>query len=478
MSFPVNDHKHKPMKKLILSLLICASFTTGYAQGLEIFGLKNDMPFNPANPTAQSIQLVKLDPFTGNWNVVTTIPNSNSIAYGSKSYDHGQRRFIYWGTDDTNATKFYTISVDSGTVTHASMQPSPINNSGAPQQLEYDLQADTTYGMMYDLTQNTQYFITVSLQNGTIDTVASLPGIQGSVNLASTFNSNHHRYIFQGYSGTGQNTTLKLFTIDALTGAIVHQPQLNAGAQALIGLEYDLNTDQLYSLHTEIDYSNPAPGNPNTFYQSVYFVEIDTATGAVTKVSNDPILEGFDTAFLVGANDFDQQTSTYIFVGKDENSGGFRIFLIDAATGTVSFDVPYTDQGQFLQCDNQVFAQKTYGGDDTVTTVNSGPQILSGVYTGEITQTTDSTSTNITELSAKEYRIYPNPATTTIHVRTNVGLSHISIFSQKGERVHVQSVNYPFGEIKIDVDHLPAGMYTVVLHTVDGKQGRTKALIR
>ena len=467
------------MKKIFPFLLICIFFTAGYSQGLEIFGLKNDIPFNPANPTAQSIQLARLDPFTGNWNVVTTIPNSNTIAYGSKSYDHGQRRFIYWGADDSNTTNFYTISVDSGTVTHASMQPSPINNSGAPQQMEYDLQADTTYGMMYDFAQNLQYFITVSLLNGTIDTVAGLPGVQGTVNLASTFNSNHHRYIFQGYSGMGQNTALKLFTIDALTGNIVHQPQLNTGTQALIGLEYDLNTDQLFSLHTEIDYSNPAPGNPSIFYQSVYFVEIDTATGVITKVNANPILEGYDTAFLVGANDFDQQTSTYLFVGKDENSGGFRIFLIDAATGTVSFDIPFTEQVQFLQCDNQAFAQKAYGGNDTINpTVNSGPQIFSGVHSGDISQTTDTTSTKITELSEKEYSIYPNPASTMIHVRTNVGLSHISIFSQKGDRVHIQSVNYPFGEIKIEVDHLPTGMYTVVLHTIDGKQGRTKALIR
>jgi hypothetical protein len=342
------------MKQLFTLLAILSFGFTLQAQGLELFGLQNDMPYDPLNPTVSSIQLVSVGSSNGVIAPIFTIPNSNSVAFGSKTYDHGRRRYMFWGFDDFGTAQYYSVSVDSGTYDSSPIQPNPFFNSPFPMQLEYDMQADTVYAIMKNQPLNLQYLVGVSLSDGSVDTIASLPGVGGVLNLASTFDSNNHRFMFQG-SGSGP---LRLYTVDGPSGTILSNPPI-ASSNGYFGLEYDHNTDRLLALLSVIDPTIPPSGIND--YVRIYLVELDTLTGNSSQVGSAPVLEGFGASLLFGSNDFDQMSGTYIVAGSDDEYPGMTLFLIDAINGQVQTAVPYPNGVQFIQCDNQAFAKQAYG---------------------------------------------------------------------------------------------------------------------
>lgn len=434
--------KNVTMKNLLSFLLPILFVCSIHAQGLEIYGLQTDQPFDPNNPTASSVQLALLNLNSGNFMPLTTLANSQSIAYGSKSYDHGNRRFIFWGIDDFNVRQFYTVPVDTGgTPVVSQMQNNVLFGTGTPIQLEYDLQADTTYGIMYSSSLSKNFFSTIDLQSGIIDTVKELPGVEGIVNLTSTYNSNHHRYIFQGID----NANRRLYTVDPLTGNILDQPILNQ-EYAFVGLEYDLNTDQLFGLYTEDDTSVAIDPMSQQPYRKSYLVEIDTLTGTHTLVSSTPLIEGYQSGFLLGSNDFDQLSRTFVFVGTTDTTG-LQIYLVNAATGNITATIPYSNNVQFLQVDNQAFARQAYGEADS-----SG-----GTDAIEVRE-------DIT------VSIYPNPATEEISIevgeRTHV--IQLSLTSMEGKVLWKRELGMLENKLTIQLDDLPAGLYGLTARSDKG----------
>ena len=414
------------MKKYLLILCLLASVSSGFSQGLNLFGLRNTMPNDPANP-ANSFELVVMDPLTTTVTPLLTIPNSYAAAYGSKAFDHGRQHFLFWGIDDANQNVFYTVATDSSSISSVPIVPNSQFGTSAPKQMEYDLQSDTTYALIWDQSAQKEYFITVSMQNGSFDTVAYLPGVGGTVNLASCFNSNHHRYIFQGFDA---NNTTKLYYLDATSGDILYAPTLS---KTFASLAYDNNNNKLYGLYAERD-SNQVDPMTQRLYTTFHWGEIDTASGAITPVSTTPILEGFEIGFLVGSADYDQLSSTFVFVGNDDNFTS-HLLLVDGITGQTVSDTVLTEDIKFIQCDNHVFATRTY----------------------DPTSSIDPTTT-------VELEFYPNPVVESLHVKMfdEMPAIHLRVIDLTGHTMFEKHLPAGVSELSIPMASFAQGRYWLV----------------
>lgn len=414
------------MKKLSLFLCLILTLTSGFSQGLNLFGLRNTMPNDPANP-ANSFELVVMDPLTTSVIPILTIPNSNAAAYSSKAFDHSRQHFLFWGFDDFSQKVFYTVATDSSSISSVPIVSNPIFGTNSPKQMEYDLQADTTYALMWDNTAQKEYFVTVSMQNGTIDTVAYLPGVGGTVNLSSAFNSNHHRYIFQGFDA---NNTVKLYYLDAINGDMLYSPTLS---KTLLSLAYDNNSNKLYGMYSQIDSTQYDP-MAQRYYHTLHWGEVDSVTGVVSPLSATPILGGFNMGFRAGSDDYDQLSSTFVCVANDDNFDS-RLLLIDGVTGQVVSDTTLNEDIKFIQCDNHVFATRMY----------------------------DPTS-SIDPSTTVDLLIYPNPVSDILKVefQEEMPAMTVRLIDLTGRTMVEQNVSKGDSELEIPMRGLAEGRYWLV----------------
>lgn len=93
------------------------------------------------------------------------------------------------------------------------------------------------------------------------------------------------------------------------------------------------------------------------------------------------------------------------------------------------------------------------------------PRIVSASFDR---RSTTRTSTAIGE-------VYPNPATTTVSIPVNTGISSVGLYSLKGEKLAEQQLGQAQESISLDVSSYPAGTYYIVLESPGGNI--TKQLI-
>src|SRR5450432_1259860 len=116
---------------------------------------------------------------------------------------------------------------------------------------------------------NAQYewLTTFNYSNATINRIANIPGVTWVVADNSAYDQNHQHFFFQGNATAA--APWYLYTINAVTGAIIYNPLCPAGnpSAGIEGLQYDNNTDTLYTMYT-------ANGND-------YFSWLEPSTGTV-----------------------------------------------------------------------------------------------------------------------------------------------------------------------------------------------------
>jgi gliding motility-associated-like protein len=172
-----------------------------------------------------------------------------------------------------------------------------------------------------------EYLATLNYTNLTLSQLKNIPGVT-YIEGTGAFDANHNLYFFIGIpanGGAGQ-----LYTINAVTGAIISSPNAPAGNVGgnIYGLEYDNATDTLYTLYGDLN------GN-------AYFAWVDPPTGTIHPIRAIPNFLGYLEST------FDIRDHRYIV------SGGGVLLVINASTGAVLYDSPNPD------VDNIVFDNLT-----------------------------------------------------------------------------------------------------------------------
>ncbi|MEL7533000.1 MAG: T9SS type A sorting domain-containing protein [Bacteroidota bacterium] len=429
------------MKKQVFLYLLLASLCLPLG-AQTVYGLRYDGSFNPINP-ADDFSLLTLNPFIVQIDTTTPINNSAAVSISSSSFDHANHRYVFWGYDDLNQERFYVIDVFTGQVLY-----SPLVVDRGPNELQYDLQNSTPYGLQWDEVNEVEYFVTVDLTTGISSPIAVLPGVKYIAPGTSSFDSNNGRYFFVGADSINN---FIYYTVSAASGQVIHSVPLGSqNVDLLRDPKYDVTDNKLYCMWNLID-STIAP-DPifNSPYRNTYFAEIDSLTGQVTILNQTPLMSGHMAVYMPGSTEFDQQTQTYIFVGREDNDPNFRLFVIDAPTATVISSTPFPAGNPIieLEIDNQNFANKTYN-------LNTG--LAERLFAGQVA-------------------LSPNPAQETINLQMTLeqsGEYQLEIRDIFGKLISRQRESFGAGEnqIELSIQSLAAGLYTCQI--IDPSEGMT-----
>ncbi len=429
------------LRKTLLPILLV--FLAFQLQGqITLYGLQGSSEIDPEDPISniQPLNLVSVDPYTADITPLFGIDGSFAVGAGASTFDHHSQTFIYWGPDNTQTYRIYSVIVsDSSTISTPATDDRPI-------ELEFDLESGLTYGLNYDQSTQTNSLVTVSLADGAATDVATLPFLDGIAIGNSTYDSNGKRYIFIGVDNSGN---FRLYTISSLDGTILSDPIIDNSQGRIGGIEYDNKNDILYGVYTVEDQSMMDSFNL-MYYNRMYFAEIDMQTAQGTPVSDTPILEGYTVGYQVGGIAYDQATQTYILRGT--GNAGFRLLTVQAVTGSIISDVPLPQNFGEMQVDNNSFAREFY----------------------------DLTSNNEIE-ETLGISLFPNPTSDVLSVKNEEGFSantSLEIYDASGRLVQSSSF-VPEGQVTFDVqvNTLPQGNYTLSI-SVAGNIKKSLGFIR
>ncbi|MEL6589082.1 MAG: T9SS type A sorting domain-containing protein [Bacteroidota bacterium] len=429
------------MKKQFFLCLILASFCLP-SQAQIVYGLQYDGGFSPIDPNDE-FHFLTINPFLATPDSGPAIPNTFGVALSSSAFDHANNHYVFWGIDDQNQQRFYVIDALTGQVLN-----SPLAVGRAANELQYDLQNSTPYGLQWDDSASVEYFVSVDLTTGVSTPIAILPGVKYINPGTSSFDSNHGRYFFVG---ADDQVNLTYYTVSAATGQILHSIPLPSQFSSLLrDPKYDATDDKLYCMWNLIDSTIAPDPITNQPYRNTYFAEVDTLTGQVTILNQTPLMSGFQAVYAPGSTEFDQQTQTYIFAGKEDNDPQLRLFVIDAPSATLISSSPFPAGNPIieLEIDNQAFANKTYN-------LNTG--FAERLFTGEV-------------------QLSPNPAYEAINLQMTLeqsGKYQIEIRDIFGKLISRKSQSFGAGEteIQLPIQSLAAGLYTCQI--IDPSQGMT-----
>ncbi len=412
--------------RVFFLLLFAFSFTLNYAQGLKLYGLRNS---NQQNPQQGDFEFVQVDPFTAVGTSLFTITNSFAVGAGASTYDHDGRRYIFWGRNDNGQDFYYQAMVDSSDWSQAPIAGSP------PIALQYDLQSQQTYGLAFD--QGKVYLVKLDLAGGNAYDSLSIAGLSSVALFSDGYNSNHHRYFFVGYDQSNQK---RLYYLNSQNGQIITQPTL-ATDEYFRALQFDHTSNQLIGLLAKRNSNFPPDPITSVDYTETFLVSVDTLTGQSTLLDSVPILAGYQTGIAGGSIDFDQLSRTMVMVAR-EDTGNFRLFLIDVANAQVISDVTFPEIVYELAVDNQVFARRA--------------------YTGQTTQ--------VEAKPEARLKLSPNPASSELKIEfpTSFQGGQLRLLNSMGQHILLQKIGVNQGFSELQVSHLPAGTYHCVVWNKQG----------
>jgi len=195
--------------------------------------------------------------------------------------------------------------------------------------------------------------------------IDSIPGMMYIVNNLTTYDEVHHRYIVVGT--TPAYTPYTLYTIDAITGKILHQPlfatNFNGGtvsATTFRGLEYDAATDSTFILAF----------NSNT--QQLALASVDLATGNIYPKAPLPTIYT-----MWGSTAFDKNHHRYFFCGGD-------YYVLDANTGAVLKNFPNNSalgMVRYSNTDDRLYGLNASANGDMLDTLDLNNGTVTNLFT-------------------------------------------------------------------------------------------------
>ena len=379
----------------------------------------------------QPFDVVNIDPLDGSTSIILSTNSLIGVAAGATTYDQMNSRYICWGYDNQNNQNLYVMDL-----ANLETEINPFNSAQAIE-MEYDLQNLKTYGLWWDGTA--EHFGEVNLSTGLVSSISTLPGVEAVAIGNSTFDSNSGKYIFIGYEAN----QYKLYTIDALTGAIINSPTIWQNGNRYSALEFNNQNGKLYGLFQDTDYEDYSQSYGN-YYTDLRLAEIDLISGSATIIdSQSTVIGGYLPGYNLGGLCFDQQSQTYIIKVQNETSGYLK--LVDVSDAEIIASTPISNDNYFyeLQVDNMPFALDVYN--------------LSSSH-----QDYESRLENIT--------IYPNPSSKYINMNIDSVLEAV-VFDLLGIELIRENVTD-----KLDISTLEKGTY--ILNLSDGVNTSTHKIIK
>ena len=409
------------MKKLILLLFIpLVSF------GQILYGLKK----TENGSTTIPFDVVNIDPLDGSTSIVLSTNSLIGVAAGATTYDQMNSRYICWGYDNQNNQNLYVMDL-----ANLQTEINPFNSEQAIE-MEYDLQNQKTYGLWWD--GSAEHFGEIDLTTGLVSSISTLPGVEAVAIGNSTFDSNSGKYIFIGYEAN----QYKLYTIDALTGAIINSPTIWQNGNRYSALEFNNQNGKLYGLFQDTDYEDYSQSYGN-YYTNLRLAEIDLISGSATIIdSQSTVIGGYLPGYNLGGLCFDQQSQTYIVNVQNETAKYLKLVNVNAV---IIASTPISNDNYFyeLQVDNMPFAEDAYN--------------LSSSHPDN-----ESTLGNIT--------IYPNPSSKYINVNIDSVLEAV-VFDLLGKELIRENITG-----RLDISSLEKGTY--ILNLTDGINTSTHKIIK
>jgi len=338
-------------------LLILISLST-QAQSLNLYGLWFDVDENAADTTivydyyygiadtiieqdlsAGSQNFVSLNTETGLIETVSILDSVTVINFNSSTFNQADRAYSFLGRNINNEDRIFTVEVATGNyVDYPVLVDLPV-------ELNFDLRNGVNYGFEVENTEigydeeNGETIFDRKLYLSAFDAVMGTNTVIGQIDSAqaviidgSAVNSNEGLFYFIG-KDVMQNTWL--YTLLLEDASIINQAIIEDDVNYL-GLVYDNMNEKLLAIHQN----------------ERNLVEIDPVTATHNLIAEFDFPNGSVDVFLGGTPLFDQASSTYIFIGRYENSTDFRLITLNSNTGTFIND-PVLDKTVIeLQVDN------------------------------------------------------------------------------------------------------------------------------
>ncbi len=294
------------IKKILTLSFFFASFAM-FAQECKTYALHWD--FN-----SQSEHLVALDPITGEYEILNSIPNVQYIQHGFWAINPDEGEYYFYGISQNNDAKLYSISLKDGSVANAIDFP-PAGFNGNLNELHYHPFTNLLYALHWDNVAEMEFLVSLDPQTGAVDTVAGLPNVQMIQSDFSALDYFNDKYYF---SGIDFDNNARLYTIDLKTNRIIADPVFpeNSIAGGVNELEIDILRGTLYGLHYDQE------------EMAEYLIRIYPNSGAVEKMSLIPDVQMIQSGFSA-LNSHDQQ---YYFLGINSNNEAL-LYTIDLSTG-------------------------------------------------------------------------------------------------------------------------------------------------
>ncbi|MCF8371085.1 MAG: T9SS type A sorting domain-containing protein [Bacteroidales bacterium] len=187
----------------------------------------------------------------------------------------------------------------------------------------------TIYGMYNDASGTPNNYLLLAEMDaitGSITELDTISEVYAYALSSSTFDQTNQQYIFKGMDNSN---VMKLLARDVVNDSTVYS---SVNDYTINDFQYDMNTQNLYALGNYIVDSVLVDPFNNT-YQYEYasrFLQIDVSNSVATELSLLPNIR----AFAAGNSSFDANSGRYI-VGGYDSSFNEKIFVIDAATGTI-----------------------------------------------------------------------------------------------------------------------------------------------
>lgn len=344
-------------------ILVCVSIQ---AQSLNLYGLWFDVDENAIDTTiiydyyggiadtlieqdfsAGSQHFVSLNTETGLIETVSILDSVTAINFNSSTFNQADRSYSFLARDTNNEDRIFTIDVASGNYVN---YPVLVD---LPVELNFDLRNGVNYGFEiknieigYD-EENGETIIDRKLYLSAFDAVTGSNTVIGQIDSVesvlidgSAVNSNEGLFYFIGKDAM-QHTQLYTLRLEdaSITNQVIIEDDVN-----YLGLVYDNRNEKLLAIHQN----------------ERNLVEIDPITATHNLIAEFDFPNGSIDVFLGGTPLFDQASSTYIFIGRYENSTDYRLITLNSYTGTFIND-PLLDKTVIeLQVDNSNFAQRFY----------------------------------------------------------------------------------------------------------------------
>ena len=408
------------MKTLILLLFVpIISF------GQILYGLKKTENGSSSIP----FDVVNINPLNGSTSIVLSTNSLIGVAAGASTYDQENSRYICWGIDTQNNRNLYVMNLNN------SQTESNLFSSAQAIEMEYDLQTQKAYGLLWD--GSAEHFGEIDLSTGLVSSISILPGVEAVAIGNSTFDSNTGNYIFIGQEANDY----KLYTVDSATGTIVSSPTIWENGERYSALEFNnQNGGKLYGLFQDIDYDNYSQ-TYQTYYTDLRLAEIDLTTGNSTVIDpQSTVIGGYIAGYAVGGLCFDQQRQTYVIRVQNETGGYLK--LVDVSNANIIASTALSNDNYFyeLQVDNFSFAYAFYN----------------------LSTSNQNKGNNLT--------IYPNPAYDYVYINSTTELE-ATVYDILGKEIKRE-----YFKDKLDITCLKKGIY--ILNLTDGVNSSRHKIIK